>query len=119
LALFPLLKYNKGILSKDKNLPMSCPRQGTGQDDGGGGGGGKALFGDTADKDRASVRGRNAGGGGREGEAKKCLVTSSTGLYLKRHLLCSSSGSLCYSTGFRAVHIISVLFGLYLDYPFE
>jgi hypothetical protein len=26
-------------------------------------------FGDTADKDRASVRGRNTGGGGREGEA--------------------------------------------------
>jgi hypothetical protein len=30
-----------------------------------------ALFGDTVDKDRASFRGRNAGGGGREGEAKK------------------------------------------------
>jgi hypothetical protein len=46
-------------------------------------------------------------------------VTSSTGLYLKRHLLCSNSGSLCYSTGFKAVHIIPVLFGLYLSCPFE
>lgn len=78
-----------------------------------------ALFGDTVDKDRASFRGRNAGGGGREGEAKKCLVTSSTGLYLKRHLLCSSSGSLCYSTGFRAAYIVLVPFGLYLGCPFR
>lgn len=60
LTLFPL--STKGSSSNQE--PVQCHVHARAQDDRG-----LLDFGDTADKDRASVRGRNTGGGGREGEA--------------------------------------------------
>ena len=55
----------------------------------------QVLFGDTTDKDRPSARGEEREWRWQRGGGKiKLLVTISTGLYLKRHLFCLSSGSL-------------------------
>ena len=54
----------------------------------------QVLFGDTTDKDRPSARGEEREWRCQRGGGEKLGACDQTGLYLKRHLLCSSRGSL-------------------------